>query len=214
MYPPSYVFLHFLSSHSFIPELCCYTGTDSLFLLSPKENAENATPKVCTNSRWRQTAARQDAERPAGKCFKVRTHACKEVAHLSCEQGPPPLYCKAQVQHTSSFGSLVEQNECKINTAGIRTASDLYTKILTDPKRFEVAFLFIKKNVKRSWWTTPKVIDEHAHLCLPHILGKPWCCHMWVQSACSALYILGRANKVNGQTFKTLAAPKRSRVLS
>lgn len=84
--------------------------------------------------------------RPAGKCFKVRTHACREVAHLSCEQGPPPpLYCKAQVQHTSSFGSLAEQNECKINTAGIRTASDLYTKILTDPKRFEVAFLFIKK---------------------------------------------------------------------
>lgn len=154
--------------------------------------------------------------RPAGKCFKVRTHACREVAHLSCEQGPPPppFYCKAQVQHTSSFGSLVEQNECKINTAGIRTASDLYTKILTDPKRFEVAFLFIKKNVKRSWWTIPKVIGEHAHLCLPHILGKPWCCHMWAQSACSALYILGRANKVNGQTFKTLAAPKRSRVLS
>lgn len=88
---------------------------------------------------------------------------------------PPPLYCKAQVQHTSSFGSLVEQNECKINTEGIRTASDLYTKILTDPKRFEVAFLFIKKNVKRSWWTTPKVIDEYAHLCLPHILGKH--CH-------------------------------------
>lgn len=79
--------------------------------------------------------------RPAGKCFKVRTHACREVAHLSCEQGPPPpFYCKAQVQHTSSFGSLVEQNECKINTAGIRTASDLYTKILTIQKGLKLLF--------------------------------------------------------------------------
>lgn len=123
---------------------------------------------------------------PAGKCFKVRTLACREVAHLSCEQGFPPLHCKAQVQHTGSFVSLAEQNECKINTEGITTSSDMYTKLLTIQKGLKLLF-YLSKNMKCSWLTTPELIDQHVHLCLPHMLGKH--CHD-VATCVSSLLVL------------------------
>lgn len=148
MYPPPLMFSSTSSRATHLFLSCVVTRALILFFFCLQRKMPRTPPLKFAPTRGEDKPppdrTRSDS-RPAGKCFKVRTHACKEVAHLSCEQGPPPLYCKAQVQHTSSFGSLAEQNECKINTAGIRTASDLYTKILTDPKRFEVAFLFIKK---------------------------------------------------------------------